>query len=92
MLVGDMFYDEVKLKEEQLMTLSDVKPGEKCKILCIDKTNIIRKRLIDMGLTTGTEIYVRKYAPFGDPIEITVRGYELSLRKFEASLIQVCLS
>lgn len=74
------------------MTLADIKPGNKCKIICIDKTNSLRKRLIDMGLTAGTEVYVRKYAPFGDPIEINIRGYELSLRKFEAGLIQVCNS
>lgn len=71
------------------MTLKDIKPGEICEIEALGKKSILRKRLIDMGLTIGTNIKVRKLAPLGDPIEVTVRGYELSLRKTEAEQIMV---
>jgi len=70
------------------MTLQDIKPGQACVIKAI-KTNNLRKRIIDMGLINGTKIYVKKAAPLGDPIEIIVRGYSLTLRKAEARTIQV---
>lgn len=70
------------------MTLQDVKPGESCIIREI-KTNNLRKRIIDMGLINGTSVLVKKAAPLGDPIEIVVRGYSLTLRKAEARTIQV---
>ena len=72
------------------MTLADIKPGQRCVIEALGRDkSLLRKRIIDMGLTIGTEVYVRKLAPLGDPIEINLRGYELTLRKAEAQEIQV---
>ncbi|MDD3842374.1 MAG: FeoA family protein [Candidatus Izemoplasmatales bacterium] len=70
------------------MTLKDIKPGEKCIITNIH-TNNLRKRIIDMGLTKGTIINVKKMAPLGDPMEILIRGYLLTLRQAEAKTIEV---
>jgi Fe2+ transport system protein FeoA len=70
------------------MTLKEIKPGEKCIITNINSNNL-RKRIIDMGLTTGTTIHVKKTAPLGDPMEILVRGYFLTLRNAEAKTIEV---
>jgi len=70
------------------MTLKDIRPGEKCIITSINSNNL-RKRIIDMGLTTGTPVLVKKTAPLGDPMEILVRGYFLTLRKAEARTIEV---
>ena len=71
------------------MTLEEVEMGKTCKVIEVDGEGRIRRRLFDMGVTEGTEIFVRKRAPLGDPIEITLRGYELTLRKDEASLVEV---
>jgi len=71
-----------------MMTLQDIKPGEKCVITDIRCDNL-RKRIIDMGLTTGTPVAVKKLAPLGDPMEIIVRGYLLTIRKTEARHIEV---
>jgi Fe2+ transport system protein FeoA len=71
------------------MTLKEIAPGQRCIIEGLGKKSVLRKRIIDMGLTMGTEIYVKKYAPLGDPIEVTVRGYELTLRLQEALEIYV---
>ncbi|MDY5595961.1 MAG: FeoA family protein [Kiritimatiellia bacterium] len=71
------------------MTLSEVKVGEAVKIVRIGGNGQVKRRVMDMGLTKGTEVAVRKIAPLGDPIELTVRGYELSIRKDEASIIGV---
>lgn len=70
-------------------TLRDIQPGETVSVVSFLGTGAVRRRLMDMGITKGTKIYVRKMAPLGDPIEITVRGYELSLRKEEAAHIEV---
>jgi len=70
------------------MTLQDIKPGEFCVIKNI-KSNNLRKRIIDMGLIIGTKVYLKKTAPLGDPVEIIVRGYSLTLRKAEARTIHV---
>lgn len=72
-----------------MRTLREVKCGETVNIVKLHGEGLLRKRLIDMGLTKGCKIKVRKVAPLGDPIEITVRGYELSIRKNEAGLIEV---
>lgn len=72
-----------------MKTLKEVKPGETVFVSAFAGTGALRRRLMDMGITKGTKIYVRKVAPLGDPIEITVRGYELSLRKDEAENIEV---
>lgn len=69
--------------------LSELSVGESGKIVKVNGEGAIRRRLFDMGLTPSAEVYFRKKAPLGDPIEITVRGYELTLRKVEASLVEV---
>ena len=71
------------------MTLRDVKIGNTAKVTRLEGEGALRRRIMDMGITKGVEIYVRKVAPLGDPIEITVRGYELSLRKDDAQMILV---
>lgn len=71
------------------MTLKDVKIGETVKVLKINGEGAVKRRIMDMGITKNAQIFVRKVAPLGDPIEITVRGYELSLRKDDANTIEV---
>jgi len=71
-----------------MKTLRDVKIGETCTVRKIHGEGALRRRIMDMGITKGSEIYVRKVAPLGDPVEITVRGYELSIRKNDAELIE----
>ena len=71
------------------MTLRDVKIGNSCKVKRIHGEGALKRRIMDMGITKGIEIYVRKVAPLGDPIEVTVRDYELSIRKGDAELIEV---
>lgn len=70
-----------------MKTVADLKPNEYGTVLKIDGEKAIRRRIIDMGITTNTTIFMRKAAPFGDPIEITVRGYPLCIRKNEAEKI-----
>ena len=72
-----------------MKTLRQAKIGETVKIVKLHGEGAIKRRIMDMGLTKGVEVYVRKVAPLGDPIEITVRGYELSLRKDDAEMIEV---
>ena len=72
-----------------MKTLRDVKVGETVKVVKLHGEGAIKKRIMDMGLTKGTEVYVRKVAPLGDPVEVTVRGYELSIRKADAEMIEV---
>lgn len=72
-----------------MRTLKEVKVGETVKVTKIGGQGAIKRRIMDMGITKGVEIYVRKVAPLGDPFEITVRGYELSLRKADAEIIEV---
>ena len=72
-----------------MRTLKDGKVGEKTRVIKVHGQGALKRRIMDMGVTKGVEIYVRKLAPLGDPIEINVRGYELSLRKEDASLIEV---
>ena len=71
------------------MTLKDVRVGQTVKVTKIIGTGPVKRRIMDMGITKGVEIFVRKVAPLGDPMELTVRGYELSLRKADAELIEV---
>lgn len=70
------------------MTLKDILPGEQCIVVNVLNNNL-RKRIIDMGVTNGTTILVKKLAPLGDPMEILVRGYLLTIRKTEARMIEV---
>ena len=72
-----------------MKTLREVKIGESVKVIKLTGTGAVKRRIMDMGITKGTEVYVRKVAPLGDPIEVTVRGYELSLRKADAEMIEV---
>jgi ferrous iron transport protein A len=72
-----------------MKTLRDIKIGGSAKVIKIYGEGAIRRRIMDMGITRGVEIHVRKVAPLGDPLEITVRGYELSLRKSDAAMIEV---
>ena len=70
-------------------TLSDIECGSTVKVVKLHGEGAIKRRIMDMGITKGTSIYVRKLAPLGDPIEVTVRGYELSLRKSDAKMIEI---
>ena len=72
-----------------MKTLKDVPVGETVTVKKLHGDGAIKRRIMDMGITKGVEIYVRKVAPLGDPVEVTVRGYELSLRKADAEMIQV---
>ena len=72
-----------------MKTLRDAKIGETVTVVRIHGEGAVKRRIMDMGITKGIEIYVRKVAPLGDPIEVTVRGYELSLRKADAEDIEV---
>ena len=72
-----------------MKTLRDVKVGERTTIVRLHGEGALKRRIMDMGLTKGTEVYVRKVAPLGDPMELTVRGYELSVRRGDAELIEV---
>lgn len=70
-------------------TLRDVKCGASVKVVKLHGEGAVKRRIMDMGITRGTQVYVRKVAPLGDPVEVTVRGYELSLRKEDAQMIEV---
>lgn len=70
-------------------TLKEVKIGETVTVTKLHGSGAVKRRIMDMGITKGTEVYVRKVAPLGDPVEISVRGYELSLRKEDAQMIEV---
>ena len=72
-----------------MKTLRDTKVGETVKVVRLSGEGAVKRRIMDMGITKGVEVYIRKVAPLGDPIEVTVRGYELSLRKADAELIEV---
>lgn len=72
-----------------MTTLKDVKCGQTVKVKKIQGEGPVRRRIMDMGITKGSEIYVRKVAPLGDPVEINIRGYELTLRKFDAEMVIV---
>ena len=72
-----------------MRTLKEAKVGETVKVTKLTGTGAVKRRIMDMGITKGVEIYIRKVAPLGDPVEVTVRGYELSLRKEDAQMIEV---
>ena len=72
-----------------MKTLKDVKPGERVRVTKVSGDGVVKRRIMDMGITKGVEIYVRKVAPLGDPVEITVRQYELTLRKADADMVLV---
>ncbi|MCI8405186.1 MAG: ferrous iron transport protein A [Clostridia bacterium] len=72
-----------------MRTLKEVKIGETVRVARLNGEGAVKRRIMDMGITKGVEIYMRKTAPLGDPIEVTVRGYELSLRKADAEMIEL---
>ena len=72
-----------------MKTLKEVAIGDSCKVVKLHGEGAVKRRIMDMGITKGVEIYVRKVAPLGDPMEVTVRGYELSVRKADAEMIEV---
>lgn len=72
-----------------MKTLKEIACGETVKVTRLTGAGPVKRRIMDMGITKGVEIYVRKVAPLGDPVEVTVRGYELSLRKADAEMIEV---
>ena len=72
-----------------MQTLRTAKRGETVRVSKITGSGAVKRRIMDMGITKGVEIYIRKVAPLGDPVEITVRGYELSLRKADAGIIEI---
>ena len=76
-------------KENLMKTLKEVKVGDTVVVTRLNGEGAVRRRIMDMGITKGTQIFVRKVAPLGDPIEVNIRGYELSLRKAVAEMIEV---
>ena len=72
-----------------MKTLKEAKVGETITVVKLHGEGAVKRRIMDMGITKGVEIYVRKVAPLGDPVEVTVRGYELSLRKNDAEMVEV---
>ena len=72
-----------------MQTLKDAKCGQTVKVVKLHGEGAVKRRIMDMGITKGTDVYVRKVAPLGDPVEVTVRGYDLSLRKADAEMILV---
>ena len=72
-----------------MQTLKETKPGTVVRVVKIGGGGPVKRRIMEMGVTKGVEVFVRKVAPLGDPVEVTVRGYELSLRKADAELIEV---
>ncbi len=72
-----------------MKTLKEIQCGQTVKVSRLNGEGPVRRRIMDMGITKGVSVYVRKMAPLGDPVEVTVRGYELSLRKADAELIEV---
>ena len=72
-----------------MKTLRQVKVGDTVKVVKLHGEGAVKRRIMDMGITRGVEVYIRKVAPLGDPVEITVRGYELSIRKADADMIEI---
>ena len=72
-----------------MKTLKDARIGSSVKVVRLHGEGPVKRRIMDMGITRGTEVYIRKVAPLGDPMEVTVRGYELSLRKADTEMIEV---
>jgi ferrous iron transport protein A len=77
------------MEVKEMKTLREVQIGDTCKVKKLHGEGAVKRRIMDMGVTRNVEIYVRKVAPLGDPIEVTVRGYELSIRKADAEMVEV---
>ena len=80
---------DMERRDRQMQTLKEVKCGRTVRVVKLHGEGAVKRRIMDMGITKGTDVYVRKVAPLGDPVEVTVRGYELSLRKADAEMIEV---
>ena len=78
-----------KMEQGQTMTLRDVPVGERARVKKLSGEGAIKRHIMDMGITKGVEVFVRKVAPLGDPVEVNVRGYELSIRKADAEMIEI---
>ena len=76
-------------EENEVKTLREIPVGSTVRVVKLHGEGAVKRRIMDMGITKGVELYVRKVAPLGDPVELTVRGYELSLRKADAEMIEV---
>ena len=76
-------------RRKKMRSLKEAKIGEACKVVKLHGEGAVRRRIMDMGITKGTTVAIRKLAPLGDPIELTVRGYELSIRKSDAAMIEI---
>ena len=72
-----------------MKTLKQAKVGDRVRVVKLHGGGAVKRRIMDMGLTKGVEVYIRKVAPLGDPVEVTVRGYELSIRKADAEMIEI---
>ncbi|HCH68354.1 MAG: ferrous iron transport protein A [Eubacteriales bacterium] len=72
-----------------MKTLKQAKVGDRVRVVKLHGEGAVKRRIMDMGLTKGVEVYIRKVAPLGDPVEVTVRGYELSIRKADAEMIEI---
>ena len=72
-----------------MKTLKEAKTGKRCKVVALHGEGAVKRRIMDMGITRGVDLQIRKVAPLGDPIEVTVRGYELSIRKADADKIEI---
>lgn len=72
-----------------MQTLKDIRCGQTVSVIKLHGEGAVKRRIMDMGITKGTSVFVRKVAPLGDPVEVTVRGYELSLRKTDAEMVEV---
>ena len=72
-----------------MKTLKDARVGETVKVVKLHGEGAVKRRIMDMGITRGVEVYIRKVAPLGDPIEVTVRGYELSLRRADGEMVEI---
>ncbi|MBC5647991.1 FeoA family protein [Christensenella tenuis] len=79
----------MKQRTSEAKTLRNTQCGQTVTVMRLTGSGAIKRRIMDMGLTKGTQVYVRKVAPLGDPVEVTVRGYELSIRKADAEMIEV---
>ena len=80
---------DMERRDRQMQTLREVRCGHTVRVVKLHGEGAVKRRIMDMGITKGTDVYVRKVAPLGDPVEVTVRGYELSLRKVDAEMIEV---
>lgn len=82
-------YGTVPYEKGTMRTLADVRPGETVSVVKLHGQGAVKRRIMDMGITRGAEILVRKVAPLGDPVEVNVRGYELSLRRADIDIIEI---